>query len=249
MTINNKNCGVYKITNKATGKVYYGASKNLTSRFSNHRHYMKHGKHSNPGIADDVIIYGADIFEFDVVTYCDEADRFNIEGQLIDQHIGDSDCYNLWDGSRKPVEEVVERIAEGNRGKTLSESHKKALRDANLGKKLSPQHKKALFASFVGKPKSDIHKQRISEALTGKTKSDDHKRKIGLAHRQAVLAIDPNGEEQYFTSMTDAANDLGITVKTLRSYIRLGISSRSKFSGWDFIKRSDFTPLQAAVYR
>jgi hypothetical protein len=101
----------------------------------------------------------------------------------------------------------------------------------------------------VGKPKSDLHKQRISAAMTGKTKTEDHKRKIGEAHRQAVLAIDPNGEEQYFTSMTDAASELGMTVKTLRSYIRLGISSRSKFSGWDFIKQEDFTPLQKAVHR
>ena len=248
MTIN-KNCGVYKITNKANNRVYYGASKNLTSRFSNHRHYMHKGEHSNPGIADDVITYGADIFEFDVVTYCDEADRFKIEGELIDQHIGSDDCYNLWDGSRKPVEEVRERIAEGNRGKTLSEAHRKALRDANLGKKLSPAHKKALFASFVGKPKSELHKQRISAALTGKTKTEDHKRKIGLSHRQALLAIDPSGIEQYFTSMGEAANELGMTVKTLRLYMRQGISSRSKFNGWEFIKREDFSPLQAAVYR
>jgi len=248
MTIN-KNCGVYRITNKANGKVYYGASKNLTSRFSNHRHYMKYGEHSNPGIADDVITYGADIFEFDVVCYCAEADRFNIEGQLIDQHIGNDDCYNLWDGSRKPVEEVRKRIGDGNRGKTLSEAHRKALRDANLGRKLSPAHKKALFASFVGKPKSELHKQRISAALTGKTKTEDHKRKIGEAHRQPVLAVDPNGEEFFFTSMGEAAAKLDLSVKTVRLYLSKGTSSRSKFDGWDFIKQEDFTPLQAAVHR
>lgn len=248
MTIN-KNCGVYRITNKANGKVYYGASKNLNSRFSNHRHYMYRGEHSNPGIADDVITYGPDIFEFDVVVYCAEEDRFNIEGQFIDQHIGNDDCYNLFDGDRKPAEEVRKKISIGNRGKTLSEAHKKALRDANIGKKLTPSHKTALFASFVGIPKTEIHKQRISAALKGKIKTADHKRKIGEAHRQPLLAIDPNGEELFFTSMGEAAKELELSAKTVRRYLSQGASQRSKFHGWEFVKQSEFTPLQKAVHR
>ena len=249
MTMINKNIGVYTITNKGNGKVYYGASKDLRGRWANHRHYIKNGNHSNPGIADDVITYGPEIFEFDVVCFCAEEDRFIIEGQLIDQHIGDDDCYNLWDGDHKPVAEVRKKIAEGNRGKTLSEAHIEALRKANTGRKMSPEHKRKLFASFVGKPQSEIHKQRISAALKGKTKTEDHKRKIGLANTRPVLAIDTWGEEIFYNSMGEAAQALGITVKTLRSYVKNGTTGGSKFSGWDFLRREDFSPLQVAVYR
>lgn len=114
---------------------------------------------------------------------------------------------------------------------------------------LSAEHKRKLFASFVGIPQSETHRRRISEAMRGKTKTEEHKRKIGEGNTKAMLAINPKGEEVHYSSRGEAAEELGIALKTLRSYINNGVSRRSRYHGWAFVSVSDFTQLQHTVHR
>lgn len=63
--------GVYRITNKATGKVYIGESLNLTDRMSMHRNaksMLRHMKMENIPVIDQAIINeGVDAFQWDIL--------------------------------------------------------------------------------------------------------------------------------------------------------------------------------------
>ena len=63
--------GVYRITNKATGKVYIGESLNLTDRMSMHRNaksMLRHMKMENIPVIDQAIINeGPDAFQWDIL--------------------------------------------------------------------------------------------------------------------------------------------------------------------------------------
>lgn len=63
--------GVYRITNKATGKVYIGESLNLTDRMSSHRNAkskLRHMKMKDIQVIDQAIINeGVDAFQWDVL--------------------------------------------------------------------------------------------------------------------------------------------------------------------------------------
>jgi group I intron endonuclease len=60
-----KCCGVYKITCLENGKIYIGSSKNINSRWNNHRWNLRNGKHHNYFLQSDWDMYGEDVFVFE----------------------------------------------------------------------------------------------------------------------------------------------------------------------------------------
>lgn len=77
--------GIYKITNKITGDFYIGSSVSVKSRWSNHmlrdaRKYQ--GKHK---FYDDVIMYGRDNFEFEILEECSKDDLIEKEQYYYDK--------------------------------------------------------------------------------------------------------------------------------------------------------------------
>jgi group I intron endonuclease len=77
-------CGIYSITNKITGNVYVGSSKNIEQRFRNHKSALNRGVHANSYLLRAWNKYGADNFIFAVVEECDESERFRIEQKYLD---------------------------------------------------------------------------------------------------------------------------------------------------------------------
>lgn len=76
-------CGVYKITNLVSGKVYYGSSKNVGLRFSNHRSSLRKGGHHNVHLQRAWNTYGESSFEFQVVEECSPEMRLQLEDAYI----------------------------------------------------------------------------------------------------------------------------------------------------------------------
>ena len=76
-------CGVYKITNLVNGKVYYGSSRNVGLRFSNHRSRLRRGNHHNIHLQRSWDMYGEPSFEFQVVEECSPEVRLQLEGTYI----------------------------------------------------------------------------------------------------------------------------------------------------------------------
>jgi len=63
----NKISAVYKITNKITGECYVGSSKNVYSRWTNHKCPSSWKRHPNNRMYQDMAKYGVDKFEFDII--------------------------------------------------------------------------------------------------------------------------------------------------------------------------------------
>lgn len=63
----NLTSGIYKITNKITGKVYVGSSLNIGLRHQAHLARLRNGYHHNTELQKDFDRYGSDAFELEVI--------------------------------------------------------------------------------------------------------------------------------------------------------------------------------------
>jgi group I intron endonuclease len=68
------NCGIYKVTNKITGKFYIGSSKDINKRWYDHRNELSKNKHCNMKLQNAWNYYGADAFEFTMIENTTEED-------------------------------------------------------------------------------------------------------------------------------------------------------------------------------
>lgn len=64
--------GIYKITNKVTGKIYIGQSKQIEKRFKEHiRHSRLNTRNARTPLHSDIKRYGSDNFAFEVLEECE----------------------------------------------------------------------------------------------------------------------------------------------------------------------------------
>lgn len=77
-------CGVYEIVNKVNGKRYVGSSVSIEGRWAQHRSSLRHKKHHSPYLQRAWDKYGGDMFEWNVITECQECDVLSIEQSEID---------------------------------------------------------------------------------------------------------------------------------------------------------------------
>ena len=64
-----KQIGVYKITNTVTGKFYIGSSRNIASRWSNHKYNANRKLNS---MYQDMKELGLECFKFEIIEECSE---------------------------------------------------------------------------------------------------------------------------------------------------------------------------------
>lgn len=68
-------CGIYKITNTATGEFYIGKSKNIERRWEDHKRRWRNGSERYcQKLTRNAIQYGIEMFVFEVVEECEERD-------------------------------------------------------------------------------------------------------------------------------------------------------------------------------
>lgn len=149
---------IYKITNNLSGKVYIGQSVQPKVRWRTHKYLAKNQK-TNQYVHKAMHKYGVDNFTFEIIGEYDSKELVNTaECGLINQYKArDKEFgYNLKPGGYKRggwkhseetkakqkarwhkvhTPESIEKTAEANRGKKLSEEHVDAIRQANLGNK------------------------------------------------------------------------------------------------------------------
>ena len=80
-----KICGIYKITNTATGDFYIGSSKNVKSRWESHKWPSMWKQNPNKQLYQDMQKYGVDKFVFEILAEV-EADKLKeTEQQFIEK--------------------------------------------------------------------------------------------------------------------------------------------------------------------
>lgn len=79
-----KICGVYKIVNKVNGKLYIGSSKDIYTRWKQHRDKLEKGVHGNTHLQNAWNKYKSDSFEFEVIEECSPEIQFEKEQYYLD---------------------------------------------------------------------------------------------------------------------------------------------------------------------
>ena len=131
--------GIYKITNTITGDFYIGSSKDVKSRWANHKIPSTWNRCLNNQMYLDMRKYGKDKFEFEILAEV-EADKLKeMEQQFIEnlQPTYNSNRANGWD-----IERHKEAHRKANRKYQKSDKRKKAQKKYNKSDKRKKSQKK-----------------------------------------------------------------------------------------------------------
>lgn len=191
--------GLYRITNTVNGKYYIGSSNDIKRRWINHKNTLRRGKHRNCHLQASFNKYSADAFVFEIIEELPpDTDRevmLEIEQKLLDAltpHDWVHNVYNIHkmvDNINTP-DEVRQKMSEAHqrnwadpefreymkqfsqKGKVLSEEHRKKIGASNKGKKMSPEAIKRSSEARIGKkqPESQVanFKASIHQTMKGK---------------------------------------------------------------------------------
>jgi group I intron endonuclease len=70
LVMNNEKCGIYQIRCNASGKLYVGSSNRMYTRWSEHRRFLRKGKHHSQHMQHAWTKYGEDAFSFSIIEEC-----------------------------------------------------------------------------------------------------------------------------------------------------------------------------------
>ena len=140
--------GVYLITNNLTGEFYGGSSRNIQKRWRQHINNAKNNTGRSIKLYNAMRKYGIENFSITPLIRCATENLFLFEQRWLDENIGDN-CYNISKSADNPT-----------RGRTLSETHKQALR--------KPKTNTGNMGRIRGGKQSSECKQKIGDALRGK---------------------------------------------------------------------------------
>jgi len=198
--MNPSSCGIYKITNTVTNDYYIGSSVNIYARTDRHKRDLRAGRHANRFLQRSWNVYGEGAFTFEVIIYCDKADKLFYEQVLLDSL---NPAFNLAKDAlapmqgRKHSEETKKAMSKTRLGRTVSEETRVKMGEASKKRnhpKWSEERKEEARIRmsgennpFYGRKHSEEAKRRISELAAGKPRnvgrrlSDETKRRISEA--------------------------------------------------------------------
>jgi hypothetical protein len=91
-----RNCVVYVIKNTVTGRMYFGSTITVKTRWARHRHELKQLIHSNYPMLEDARAHGVDSFKFFVASrFSTRKKMLEREQLLIAMFYNRDACYNL----------------------------------------------------------------------------------------------------------------------------------------------------------
>lgn len=92
--MNNRNIGIYKITNLINNKFYIGSSSDLKKRLYEHRRELNLGVHANKHLQSAWNKYGEENFKFEIIETIENASCTNkYLRDLETKYIQESKCY------------------------------------------------------------------------------------------------------------------------------------------------------------
>ena len=123
-----KICGIYKITNTATGDFYIGSSKNVKKRWAEHKYLSIWKKYPNKQLYKDMIKYGVDKFVFEILEVVEENKLKEIEQQFIETL---KPTYNSCNAKGLNIERCKKSMKEYQKSDKGKESNRKSCNKYN----------------------------------------------------------------------------------------------------------------------
>lgn len=191
--------GIYCIENTINHHKYIGSSVNIGARLQSHLRLLNANKHFNVHLQNAVALYGIEHFKFYVVKLCDRDQLAYYEQYYITEFNAE---YNI---DREIIRHehprnIIDKIANKNRGKKRSEETRKLLSEIAKNRKVNPMqgaHRYGEYAPMYGKHHSDSTRLRISESKLDKGKG------VSIIAIKDGITID-------FKSVLVASRELGI---------------------------------------
>lgn len=115
-----------------------------------------------------------------------------------------------------------------NNNNELTRKHKS---EANKGKHLSEEHKKKISEANKGKTHNEETRKKMSEAKKGRTHSEEHIRKVSEAQWKKVICIETG---QVFDSIKEAGEVLNVNKDSISKCCR-GVGKTAGGYHWEFV--------------
>jgi group I intron endonuclease len=213
--------GIYLITNQINGNRYIGSSVKVIKRWKNHQYLLKLNQHKNTHLQNAWNLYGAEVFDFSVLTECIAERRvlLELEQYYIDLHQPE---YNICPtaGSRlgsKASEETKARMSASmvgkNIGKVRSPKTRALLKE--IATNISDDTRTKMAAAKLGRQVPEETKARMSAAATGRAKDPK-----AIDKMQATKALKLFNERQQLNTETKVYRKGGARRKLSDEQIR-----------------------------
>ena len=190
--------GIYAIENTLNKKRYYGSSKNIQTRWYQHKYKLRKNKHHNQHLQNAWNKYGEPAFEFTVMVYCAEEHLEELEKVFIKN---DPTCYNIAQDTKAPMRglkhsfEAREKIRQAGLGRECKPETREKIRQAHLGTTMPLEAIEKSRQAGLGRECKPETREKIRQANLGKPKSLEHAKNISLGKsgkKQTPEAIEQN---------------------------------------------------------
>jgi group I intron endonuclease len=159
--------GIYIIINELTEKYYLGSSVNIEKRWVEHKSLLKSNKHHSKPLQNAYNKYGNSCLTYYVFFVCVEEDLLFFEQFCLDTlkpKYNASKVANAPMAGRKHSKETLIKMR-----KPRSLEHRASISAAQKGKTLSESHKKNLVG-FKGKTHSEESRQKMAISARNRNK-------------------------------------------------------------------------------
>lgn len=184
---------LYMIICEINNYIYIGGTGNFKERIFNHKSYSNILTNKNP-LYLAIREHGWINFKFIPLLICKSKKEMLYIESITSQYLKEYG-YNLYN------------IKNAN---ALTEEHKKSISKFHTGKKITEEHKIAISKAQTGKKLTEEQKEHLS--ITVKNNKVNTERLINLTQLKSIpiIAVDINGIETNFKSLSEAANILNI---------------------------------------
>lgn len=188
-------CGIYAITNQATGRQYIGSSRNCQRRFSEHLSRLRRGTHVNGKLQSSWNKHGEGAFAFALIFAVIDPDQLAaIEQHFLDEYRAVERGYNLaptagntagWRASSETRRRMSEAAKLRDNG-----AQQRAMAIANTGRKRRPEEMAAIWAARRANgnslPNAEVRAKMAASAVARSRYSESDRIHMALLRFEGV---------------------------------------------------------------
>jgi len=174
--------GVYEILNTLNGHRYIGSSKNIVSRWRDHKKTLRANNHRSRYLQRAWNKYGEGLFKFSVLVCCEKEHNLLYEQMFIDKlnpsynlekiagsSLGTKRSESAIENMRKAKadigEETREKMSRWQMGRKLPKETREKQSLVRRGRKLSAEHKQKIAKAHLSKPRTRLKPEEVLEIV------------------------------------------------------------------------------------